>query len=146
MSKTFTEELPPNYKELKESTNRMADWEERLVAVEELGAWKHDRVIDILKHKMINDPVFKIQEAAYKNLVNFGEDVELPSQKKGDLLKDASKVFVRIKKSLPKGHTFEQYEDKLKNMRLDLYNTYQGEKGGGFDDWLKETWENATKK
>jgi len=146
LSNNFKEELPPNYAELKKSVNRMSDWEERLAAIEELGSWKHDRIIDMLKHKMINDPVYKIQEAAYGKLIAFGEDVQLPSQKKGDLLKDASKVLVRIKKSLPRDHTYEQFEEKLKNMRLDLYNTYQGEKGADFDKWLETTWENANKR
>jgi hypothetical protein len=25
-------------------------------------------------------------------------------------------------------------------MRTDLYDTYEGEKGADFDEWLKETW------
>ena len=47
---------------------------------------------------MINDPVYKVQEAAYRNLQKLGEDVELPPKKKGELIKDATKVLFRIKK------------------------------------------------
>lgn len=47
---------------------------------------------------MKNDAVYKIQEAAYQNLKRLGEDVELPPRKKGDLVKDVSKVIIRIKK------------------------------------------------
>ena len=42
---------PPNYDELKRSANRMSNWRERLEAIEELGLWKHKRVIDVLTHR-----------------------------------------------------------------------------------------------
>ena len=139
-------ELPPNYEELKKSANRNSNWKERLEAIEELGQWKHKRTIDVLTHRMINDTVYKVQEAAFNKLEQFGEDVELPPRKKGDLIKDATKVFFRIKKSLPAGHTYEEFKEKLKNMRLDLYDTYEGDKGADFDKWLENTWMTATKK
>ncbi|MCZ2258317.1 HEAT repeat domain-containing protein [Sporosarcina sp. G11-34] len=139
-------ELPPNYEELKKSANRNSNWKERLEAIEELGQWKHKRTIDVLTHRMINDTVYKVQEAAFNKLEQFGEDVELPPRKKGDLIKDATKVFPRIKKSLPAGHTYEEFKEKLKNMRLDLYDTYEGDKGTDFDQWLENVWETATKK
>ena len=132
--------LPENYLELKKSANRMSNWRVRLAAVEELGQCKHKQTIDVLTHRMSNDPVYKVQEAAYSQLRKFGEDVEMPARNKFDLLKDASKVFLRIKKSLPKGHTFEEYRVKLKNMRLDLYDTYEGDKGDEFEKWLEEKW------
>lgn len=146
MSTNIKSEQPPNYDELKKSANRMSDWRKRLEAIEELGLWKHKRVIDVLTRRMTNDPVYKLQVAAYNHLKNLGEDVQLPAQKKGDLVKDANRVLGRIKKSLPKDHTYEQFKEKLKNMRLDLYDTYEGEKGEAFDPWLETTWENANKK
>ena len=139
-------ELPPNYEELKRSVNRASNWRERLEAIEELGQWKHNRVIDVLSHRMINDPVYKVQEAAYRNLQKLGEDVELPPKKKGELIKDATKVLFRIKKSLPAGHTYEEFKEKLQKMRLDLFDTYEGDKGADFDKWLEHTWATATRK
>ncbi|WP_192600316.1 HEAT repeat domain-containing protein [Sporosarcina limicola] len=133
--------LPANYLELKKAANRMSNWRVRLDAVAELGQCKHKQTIDVLTHRMINDPVYKVQEAAYKSLKKFGEDVQMPEQNKFDLLKDASKVFLRIKKSLPRDHTFEEYREKLKNMRLDLYDTYEGDKGADFDKWLENKWQ-----
>ena len=132
--------LPDNYLDLKKSANRMSNWRERLEAVNELGHWKHKQTIDVLTHRMNNDPVYRVQEAAFTELKKFGEDVEMPARNKFDLLKDASKVFLRIKKSLPKGHTFEEYKEKLKNMRLDLYDTYEGDKGAEFNQWLEDKW------
>ena len=145
-SETIKNELPPNYEEIKKSANRTSNWRERLEAIEELGQWKHKRTIDVLTHRMINDTVYKLQETAFTHLKKFGEDVELPPRKQGDLIKDATKVFFRIKKSLPVGHTYEEFKEKLKNMRLDLYDTYEGDKGAEFDKWLENTWATATKK
>jgi hypothetical protein len=54
--------------------------------------------------------------------------------------------LLRIKKSLPQGHTFEEFKEKLKKMRLDVYDTYEGEKGAGFDKWLENTWASLSKK
>jgi HEAT repeats len=132
--------FPQNYEELKKSANRTSNWRERLDAVEELGQWQHKQTIDVLKRIMISDPVYKVQEAAFRKLKEFGEDVQLPSQKKGDLIKGTTKTLVRIKKSLPEGHTFEAFKEKLQKMRSDIYDTYEGEKGADFDQWLENTW------
>jgi hypothetical protein len=139
-------EMPPNYDELRKSVNRASNWRLRLEAIEELGQWKHKRTIDVLLHRMNNDAVYKVVEAAHQNLVKFGEDVQLPPRNRFELIKDANKVFFRIKKSLPVGHTYEEYKEKLKNMRLDLYDTYEGDKGDEFDAWLENVWATASKK
>lgn len=143
MTNGIKNEMPPNYDELRKAVNRASNWRLRLDAIEELGQWKHKRTIDVLLHRMNNDAVYKVVEAAHRNLVKFGEDVQLPPRNRFELIKDANKVFFRIKKSLPAGHTFEEYKEKLKNMRLDLYDTYEGDKGAEFDEWLQNTWETA---
>lgn len=139
-------ELPPNYAELRTASNRTSNWRERLNAVEELGGWKHEQVIDILTHRMNNDTVYQVQEAAYRKLKEFGEDVQQPRRKKGELVKGTTKIFVRIKKSLPEGHSFEQFKEKLHKMRLDVYDTYEGDKGAEFEKWLEESWAALTNK
>ena len=146
MTNGIKNEMPPNYDELRKAVNRASNWRLRLDAIEELGQWKHKRTIDILLHRMNNDAVYKVVEAAHRNLVKFGEDVELPPRNRFELIKDANKVFIRIKKSLPRDHTFEEYKEKLKNMRLDLYDTYEGDKGDEFEAWLENVWETATRR
>lgn len=133
-------ELPPNYEQLKLAVNRTSSWRERLEAVEELGKWKHKQIIDLLTHRMNNDAVYPVQEAAFRKLKQFGEDIQLPPRKKGDLIKGVTKILVRIKKSLPEGHSFEEFKEKLKKTRLDVYDVYEGEKGADFDKWLGTTW------
>lgn len=139
-------ELPENYEELKKHATRASNWRERLDAVEELGQWKNQKIIDLLKRTMNNDAVYKVQEGAYRQLKKIGEEVQLPPRKKGDLIKDVAKILVRIKKSLPEGHSYEEFKEKLKKMRLDVYDTYEGDKGPDFDKWLENMWAAETKR
>lgn len=81
-------ELPANYEELKKSANRKSNWRERLDAIEELGQSKNNQVIDILKHIMNSDSVYKVQESAYRQLKRLGEDVQLPPRKRANWLRD----------------------------------------------------------
>lgn len=138
--------LPENYEELKKQANRTSNWRERLDAVEELGHWKNKQIIAILMRLMNNDAVYKVQEAAYRKLKKLGEDVELPPRKKGDLVRDVTKISLRIKKSLPEGHSYEEFKAKLQKMRLDVYDTYEGDKGPDFEKWLENMWASLPKK
>ncbi len=139
----YKEEMPPNYDELKKAANRMANWKERLAAVEELGKWKTEQTTSILLNRMKNDPVYQVQEAAYDMLQNFGENVEMPERNEYELIKDTDKVLVRIKKSLPADHTYEDFKVKLQKMRSDIYDTYKGDKGEDFEAWLEQQWKAA---
>lgn len=140
MNIELNNEVPANFEELKKSANRSSNWRERLDAVEQLGQWNDQQSINILTRILTNDAVYPIQELAYRKLKAFGEDVQLPPRKKGDLVKGAGKVFVRIKKSLPEGHSFEAFKEKLQKTRTDVYDTYEGDKGADFDKWLETTW------
>lgn len=140
--KIVNNELPENYEELKKAANRTSNWRARYDAVEELGKYNTSQVIDVMKSRLANDPVYKIQEAAYRILLEFGEEAVLPARKKFEVIKGANKVFVRVKKSLPADHTFEEFATKLKRMRIDVYDAYEGEKGSDFKTWLENEWAN----
>ncbi|OME04751.1 esterase [Paenibacillus odorifer] len=145
MIEELNNELPENYEELKKAANRSADWRARLEAVEELGQTNHKQIIDILTRLMESDPVYTVQEAAYLKLKAFGEDVKVPSKNKPELVKGVSKILLRIKKSLPRDHSYEDFKEKLKKMRVDVYDVYEGEKGADFDTWLMKMWTSANK-
>ncbi|MFB9755352.1 HEAT repeat domain-containing protein [Paenibacillus hodogayensis] len=132
--------MPPDYEQLKAAANRTSSWRERLQAVEQLGQWKSEQVIDVLKYRLSSDSVFQVQEAAFRKLQAFGEPVQLPPKKKGEVIKGTAKILTRIKKSLPEGHSFEEFKLKLSKMRLDVYDAYEGEKGADFEQWLEQTW------
>ncbi|MDF2935054.1 MAG: esterase [Paenibacillaceae bacterium] len=132
--------LPAGYEELKAAASRTSSWKDRLDAVKELGKLKHEQVVDILMHRMANDPVYAVQEAAYRSLKQLGEHVQLPPRRKGEVIKGAGKALIRIKKSLPEEHTYEEFKEKLRKMRLDLYDAFEGDKGKEFDTWLEGQW------
>ena len=138
--KQFETALPEQYEALKKQANYTSSWRERLAAVEALSAYQHDKIIDLLKNRMYNDTVYKVQIAAYEALVAFGENVEKPSPEQFDIIKGTDKIFLRVKKSLPKEHTVADFADKLKRMRLDVYDAYEGDKGEQFMSWLGERW------
>jgi len=130
--------------QLKKEANRTADWEARLHAVNELAKVKSDEALKILQYVAKGDHVTKVREAAAAALKKAGADVPAYEAPKFGFFKDLRKVFLRIKKSLPKDHSYEDFKVKLEKMRIDIYNTYEGEKGANFDAWLKEMWETTT--
>ena len=139
-----TSNLPENFNELKKAVNRTADWEARLAAVQELSKIKEDEAMKILQYVAASDHVTKVREAAAKAIKKNGGTAPTYELPKFGLFKDLRKVFLRIKKSLPKDHTYEDFKVKLEKMRVDIYNTYEGEKGKEFDAWLKDMWETTT--
>ena len=138
--KQFETALPEQYETLKKQANFTSSWRERLDAVEMLSAYQHDKIIDLLKNRMQHDTVNKVQLAAYEALAAFGEDVEKPLPARFDIIKDTDKIFLRVKKSLPKDHTVTDFADKLKRMRLDVFDAYEGDKGVQFMNWLEKRW------
>lgn len=140
-----TSELPENFEELKRAVNR-ASWRERLNAVNELGRWDTAPAIKLLQHVVAGDQVSQVREAAYRKLKQLGEDVQMPAKNKGELFKGLNKVLLRIKKSLPEDHSFEQFKEKLQKTRLDIYDTYEGDKGAEFDSWLRGIWETLARR
>lgn len=138
--KQFETTIPENYEALKKQANYTSSWRDRLHAVEELSAYQHEKVIDLLKNRMQHDTVYQVQTAAYVALAAFGENVEKPAPARFDIIKNTDKIFLRVKKSLPKDHTVADFADKLKRMRLDVYDAYEGDKGEQFMTWLEERW------
>lgn len=141
MSK-FTTELPEDYTELKKEANYTSSWKDRLEAVQTLSKYNHEKVIDLLTNRLNNDTVYKVRVAAYNALVAFGQDVKKPEPARFEIIKGTDKILLRVKKSLPKDHSFEDFAGKLERMRLDVYDAYEGNKGKEFKQWLEEKWSN----
>jgi len=135
------DELPLNFEGLKKAAFRAGNWRDRINAVDELGQWKSQQTIDILNRVLAEDGVYRVREAAFNKLKSLGEDIPRPTRKQGELFRDIKKILLRIKKSLPKDHTIEEFKEKLQKMRSDVYDTYEGEKGAEFDQWIERIWE-----
>ncbi|RXZ79231.1 HEAT repeat domain-containing protein [Paenibacillaceae bacterium] len=135
------QEAPESFDSLKKSINRTSNWRERLEAIEKLGQWEDTaQSINVLSHAMSSDLVYSVQQAAYQKLRQLGADVQQPARRKGELFKGVSKILLRIKKSLPADHSYEDFKQKLQKTRIDIYDTYEGDKADAFDTWLESTW------
>ena len=146
MLTTFKEDIPPNLIELKILAGKHDDWKSRLRAIEELGEWKCNESISILWDHMLNDKVYKIQEAAFKKLQRFDEKVKLPRKSKGNLIKGIDKPLKIIKDSLTDDHNFQDFKEKLKIDQPEIFDTYEGDKGNQFEKWLINKWSSLPKK
>ncbi|SDX96772.1 HEAT repeat domain-containing protein [Paenibacillus sp. CF384] len=139
-------EQPVSYEELKKAAGRTSNWRERLRAVEELGQLGGEQATLLLKRIAQSDMTHQVQAAAHRVLKELGEDVQVPARKTGELVKGVNKILVRIKKSLPDGHTYEEFKEKLKKMRSDVYDIYEGDKEADFDKWLESTWASLSRR
>ena len=137
---------PVNYDELKRQANDSSSWRNRLDAVRKLGGFNEKSVKDILWRRMISDPVYTIQEEAFRKLQALGESVKLPRKKKGNILKDMNKDLQKIKHSLPENHSYEDFKEKLKDTNLPLYDTIEGNKINKTDQFLENIWKSLPKK
>ena len=137
---------PANYDELKRQANDSSSWRNRLDAVRKLGGFNQKSVKDILWRRMISDPVYTIQEEAFRKLQALGESVKLPRKKKGNILKDMNKDLQKIKHSLPENHSYEDFKEKLKDTNLPLYDTIEGNKINKTDQFLENIWKSLPKK
>jgi HEAT repeat protein len=129
---------------LKKAVNRTADWAARLEAVQTLAKMKSEEAMNILQFVAKNEHVTKVREVAAKAIKQNGGTAPTYELPRFGYFKDLRKVFLRIKKSLPKDHTYEDFKVKLEKMRIDIYNTYEGEKGADFDAWLEDMWKTTT--
>ncbi|WP_308637928.1 HEAT repeat domain-containing protein [Paenibacillus silvisoli] len=136
----------PSLEELKKAAGRSANWRERLRAVEELGKRGGDEAVALLSGIVKHDAVHQVQKAAYRMLQELAVDAQQPVRKTGELVKGLNKILVRIKKSLPEGHTFAEFKEKLQKMRSDVYDIYEGDKEAEFDEWLERTWASLSRR
>ncbi|PLT46595.1 HEAT repeat domain-containing protein [Paenibacillus sp. FSL W8-1187] len=126
--------------ELKRAASRTSDWRARQQAASELAALKAPQSAAILRRLLADDPVHPVREAAYRGLVSLGEPAQAPVRKGSVPVKGLDKIVVRVRKSLADGHSFADFKEKLKKMRLDVYDVLEGDKGAEFDGWLEEQW------
>ena len=137
---------PVNYDELKRQAIDSSSWRNRLDAVRKLGEFNEKSVKDILWRRMTSDPVYTVQEEAFRKLQALGESVKLPRKKKGNILKDMNKDLQKIKHSLPENHSYEDFKEKLKDTNLPLYDTIEGNKINKTDQFLENIWKSLPKK
>ncbi|EPS3610731.1 HEAT repeat domain-containing protein, partial [Vibrio cholerae] len=144
--KNFKVEIPDNIDELKKSAADKTSYKHRLQAVESLGEYKCQQSKDILWRLMINDKVYAVQEAAFRKLQAFGEDVKLPKKKKGHLIKDINKKLGKVRDSLGGDFTADEFNQKFQAMYSVEFDIYSFEKKENFNSWVANVLASLPKK
>lgn len=143
---SFKMEIPPNIDELKVLANDKSSYKNRKIAIESLGKYKCQQSKDILWHLMINDKIHPVQNAAFIKLQAFGEDVKLPSKKKGKTVKDIDQKIGRVRNSLQGEFSPEEFNEKFQVMYPEEFDIYSFEKNGKFNQWVGNVLKSLPKK
>jgi len=139
-------ETPENIEALKKQARDKRSYKNRLSAVEELGRFKCQQSKDILWRLMMNDKVYAVQEAAFRRLQAFGENVKLPKKKKGKLVKDINEKLTKVRNSFDSEFYQGKFNEKFKNMYPEEFDIYSFEKGNNFDKWVSSVLNSLPKK
>ncbi|HFQ4829217.1 TPA: HEAT repeat domain-containing protein [Vibrio vulnificus] len=142
----FKVEVPDNISELKKYAADITNYKYRLQAVESLGEYNCQQSKDILWRLMINDKVYAVQEAAFRKLQAFGENVKLPKKKKGHLIKDINKKLGKVRDSLGGDFTTDEFNQKFQTMYPVEFDIYSFEKKGNFNSWVENVLTSLPKK
>jgi len=139
----FIQQVPSNIDELKTKSNNKSNWRERLDSVNELKRYDCREARDIIKILALHDPVSKVMEAAFKAAQAFGitkkgKPLYLGKKKKGNLVKGITKILVRVRNSFEGKFSVQDFKKKFKAIDPRTYDTYEGDMGDGFDEWLKD--------
>ena len=144
--KSFKMETPNTIDELKKIAADKTSYKNRLQAVDSLGEYKCQQSKDILWRLMMNDKVYEVQEAAFRKLQAFGEDVKLPRKKKGHLVKDINKKLGKVRDSLSGDFTANEFNQKFLAMYPVEFDIYSLEKKGKFNSWIAKVLASLPKK
>lgn len=119
-------ETPRNIEELKKKANNKNSWRERLSAVNVLKEYDCKQSKDILARLVINDPVFKVKETAFRaaqalGVTSHGNPIYLGKGKKGNLVKGINKKLEKVRNSLPDDYSFEDFKSEFqKNIQAHM--------------------------
>lgn len=137
----FITEVPSNIEDLMRQSNNKTNWRDRLDAVNELRRYDCRQSRKIIKILALHDPVYKVMEAAFTaaqafGLTKKGKPLYLRKKKTGKLDEGIDKILVRVRDSFKGEFSAEEFKNKFKAMFPKTYDTYEGDMGDTFDEWL----------
>lgn len=144
-------ETPRNIEELKRKARNKASWRDRLSAVNELKNFDCPQSRDILSRLAIHDLVFAVKEAAFRAAQSMGvqkngKPIFLGRKPKGNLIDGINKKLTRVRNSLPSDFCVEDFKESFQRLYPEAFDAYEGDKGDGFDKWLKNVISNLPKR
>ena len=146
----FITEVPSNIEDLIRQSNNKTNWRVRLDAVNELRGYDCRQSRKIIKILALHDPVYKVMEAAFSaaqafGLTKKGKPLYLRKKKTGTLDEGIDKMLVRVRDSFKGEFSAREFKDKFKAMFPKTYDTYEGEMGDSFEEWLENALLSLTK-
>ena len=99
----------------------------------------------------MHDEVFIVKENAFRaaqamEITKNGKPIKLHKKQKGKLDKKIEKKLTTVIKTLPEDYTFVDFKNEYKKMYPESYDLHEGNKGKGFEKWLKNMESNLSKK
>lgn len=137
--------------ELKRMARNRSSWRDRLAAINGLRNYDVQQAKDVIMRIAINDPVFKVKEAAFRlaqsrGYRSNGKPVYLGKKPKGNLVKGINSKLVNVRKELPEEYSLEDFKQAFKQKYPVEYDIYEGDKEERFDKWLENVTKSLPKK
>lgn len=136
---------------LKTMANNKSSWRERIEAIEGLKEYDTQQAKDVIMRLAINDPVFKVKEAAFRlaqsrGYQSKGKPVFLGKKSRGNLVKGIDKILANVQKELPEEYSLEDFKKMFQKKYPVEYDLYDGDKEERFDKWLENIIKSLPKK
>lgn len=113
-----------------EMASDRTDYKKRIEAIDYFANHKCEESTTMLYHLMIHDLVRDVQEKAFRTLQSFGEGVDLPRKKEGNIIRDIRhKALVTHNSFNGKEYTNDELLQRFKYKYPEAYDVYLYEKG-----------------
>lgn len=133
----YHNEKPNNIEVYIALANDIADYRNRLNAIEFLSKYKCYESKKELFRLMKTDKIFDVKEQAFRALQNFGEEIKLTRKKKGKPVKTINdKLFILHNSFNGDPYTLTDFKIKFKDLYPYVYDIYNYEKKSKFDVFL----------
>ncbi|MDG2668862.1 HEAT repeat domain-containing protein, partial [Vibrio parahaemolyticus] len=134
----FVEEVPAELDKWLKQLHNQNSFEDRILAVNKLGKFKCNEVIEALSSTMLSDKVDDVRETAYERLKRFGLDIVKPPKAGTYTDPDLSKKLHEVADSLKVGFSYERFESRFKSKFPEDFDLHKYTKKNRFKSWLKK--------
>nr|WP_198591106.1 HEAT repeat domain-containing protein [Vibrio cyclitrophicus] len=134
----FTEETPPKLEQWIKQLQDRSSYENRIDAINKLGKFKCNEVIEAFMTAMDSDLVNKVRDTAFQRLVRFGVDVTKPKKAKVYADPELTQKLIEVADSLKVGFAYERFESRFRSKFPEEFDLQKYTKKNRFKSWLKK--------
>lgn len=141
----FEEGVPEKLDKMLKKLADLSSYEERILAVNQLGKFKCEESISALTEVMKNDKVYDVRDIAYQRLERFGCSVDKPVKSKAYTDPEIQNKLQSVASQLKPGYSLDKFESKFKHLYPEEYDLQRFDKRSRFKSWLKKAMGNLPK-